>query len=101
MHISSINIGIHRCGEDCQPWLCAHQDKGYSEAHEEFYGHVAHICRNHRVSLLGGDFNVALFATPHQMATRYIEARFLGPYAFRRIGGMVAAASSTSPAVEG
>ena len=81
--------------------MCARQDRGYCQAHEEFWGHVAHLCKDTRVSSLGGDVNLALFATPRQMATRYIEARCLGSYAFRQQGGMGAAASSTSPAVAG
>ena len=81
--------------------MCAHQDKGYKACRKTFWDHLGHLCRDHRVSFLAGDFNMALFATPRQMGARYIEARCWGPYAWRTTSGMGAVAGSTPPAVAG
>ena len=74
--------------ERSQPWECAPQDKGYCADHDAFFKHLAYMCKTYRVSFLAGDFNMALFAVPHQMRTHYMEIRDLGSYAWLTRGDL-------------
>ena len=61
------------------------QAKGYQEYWEELWDKMASMVKQHEVTFIGGDFNLALFVAKGHLELRGVRSTFLGSYAWRQI----------------
>ena len=65
----------------------SNQVNGWTRCWEPLWKNIADMVKMHRVTFIGGDFNLALFTAKGAMRKEGVEATFLGSWAWRHIDG--------------